>query len=98
MAKRSGNDHSDVMRQTRYPIPGSDLGFGTAIPYNEAEDVDAPAAYPWEASSACPSCGHVGRHFAGDPCRMHGGSQTFVVESRKSNLDMAPNPTRARGK
>ena len=95
--KRRGEDHSDVMRQTKYAVPGSDLGYTNAIPYDEAEDVDKPATYPWEQDSTCPSCGNIGRHFGG-VCRYHTGTKTFVVEAKKSELDMTPNPTRARGR
>jgi len=28
------------IRQTRYPMPGTDLGFTNAIPFNDAYDVD----------------------------------------------------------
>ena len=42
MAKKNGFDHADVQRQEKYPMPGTDLGMTTAIPFNEAFDVDLP--------------------------------------------------------
>jgi hypothetical protein len=34
------NEHPDVQRQQKYPMPGTDLGETTAIPFNQAHDVD----------------------------------------------------------
>ncbi len=96
MKRSNGNDHADVMRQQKYPMPGTDLGETTAIPYNEASDVDAPGTYPSERESVC-ACGHVGRHFSGE-CRGHHATKTFVVEAKREELEMPSNPTRARGR
>jgi hypothetical protein len=42
MKKQSGAIETHDLRQRRYPMPGTELGTTTAIPYNEAWDVDAP--------------------------------------------------------
>ena len=62
MAKKNGNDHSDVQRQEKYPMPGTDLGMTTAIPYNEAYDVDMP-----EGSPGLSGDGPVSTHSFYDP-------------------------------
>ncbi len=40
MKKKSSAIETHDIRQTRYPMPGTDLGFTNAVPFNDAYDVD----------------------------------------------------------
>jgi hypothetical protein len=80
MAKKSGNEHPDVQRQEKYPMPGTDLGLTTAIPFNEAFDVDLSGGF----TDAVP-----GR---GDMC----SNMSYVMGDRPETLIPAANPTRQR--
>jgi hypothetical protein len=84
MAKKNGFDHADVMRQAKYPMPGTDLGSTTAIPFNEAVDVDQPGG--------CERFYDKGMHGRGD---MY-SNKSFVMGDRPETLIPAANPTRQR--
>lgn len=81
--KSGGNDHADVMRQAKYLMPGTDLGATTAIPFNEAVDVDAPAGRgdPW-----------LNEYMLGKGDR--DSNKSFVMGEQVETLIPKANPTR----
>lgn len=84
MVRRNKDDHSDNMRQAKYPMPDTDLGMTTAIPFNEAVDVDQPG---------CPTrWWDRGRQGRGDM----DSNKSFVMGDRPETLIPAANPTRQR--
>lgn len=53
--KKSGNEHPDVMRQQRFPLPGTDLGSLNARPMDFVPDVDGESTnYPPQFSFSVP--------------------------------------------
>ena len=96
MKRKIVNEHADVMRQKQYPMPGTDLGFTNAIPFNEAEDVDESGGHYPGPEDTC-SCGHMGYHSRynnkhGD----HISCFSYTEDRPKEPLEMASNPTRAK--
>ena len=77
--KRTGKVETHDISQRKYPMPGTDLGSTTAIPFNEAYDVDMSGG---SQSEYC-----LGR---GDEYSCF----SRVVEGCKEDLKPAPNPTR----
>ena len=67
------------IRQTRYPMPGTDLGFTNAIPFNDAYDVDMSGG---SQSEYCLGRGDEYSHMS------------RRVEGSREALKPAANPTR----
>jgi len=79
--KRTGKQAIEThdISQRKYPMPGTDLGTTTAIPFNDAYDVDMSGG---SQSEYC-----LGR---GDEY----SCMSRLVEGCKEDLKPAPNPTR----
>lgn len=85
MAKNNKDDHADVMRQNKYPMPGTDLGSTTAIPCNIAVDVDAPGG-------SMSGGAWLDDYMLGKGDRY--SNKSFVMGDRPETLIPAKNPTR----
>ena len=77
MKRKSGNDHADVMRQQRFPLPGTDLGYLNAQPMDFVPDVDLAACGHPEGRCIC---GHEGHHYDWEDGHAgHMGQHSFAV-------------------
>ena len=82
MKKKTGQQSIEThdISQRQYPMPGTDLGETTAIPYNECYDVDL---------SGGPSYCRLGH---GDDC----SKMSFILGDNADTLIPARNPTSQR--